>query len=501
MRKNLPPFLFFPLLLAASSLLFPVIVKAEPTPMPTMGALERLAERAKAYTLKNGLRVVFYKRGTAPVFSAVVAVRVGGTDEVPGMTGISHMLEHMAFKGTSSLGTKNYAREKPLLDELEEIASITDSANNFTPELKRRWDEIHRELSTLWDNEAVSREYDKRGGEGLNATTDKEFTKYFVSLPSQYLEFWASMETERLVKPVMRQFYQERDVVREERRMRSEDDPGGKLYEQFLGVAFLQHPYRNPVIGYDEDIKRLKASELYDFHSDYYVASNMAVAIVGDVDPERDIETIRPYFEKIPDGKAILRPKIEEVAPLGSRTLTLKLPTSPQIIVGWPKPQWPNKDDPPLSVLAEILAGGSTSRLIESIVKRQRIATAIDLDEGPGYAYPGLMFLFSIPRSPHTNREVLAAVDEIITKFIATGPTDEELVIAKKRIARSYLDHLDSSMSIAQNFTMSHLLYGDWAELVKWYDAAMDVTREDVLRVAKEYLSPDKRTIGFLDSK
>jgi predicted Zn-dependent peptidase len=268
-------------------------------------ALAAMASKVHYETLPNGIRVILYNRGIAPVFSGAVVVRVGGSDEVVGETGISHLFEHMAFKGTKTVGTKDFSKEQRLLRRLEDISAESDAANHLTAEQKAEWDEIHEELKEIWIGDDFSRRYEQHGGVGQNATTDKEFTKYFVDLPRSAFEFWCRMESDRLISPVMRQFYQERDVVLEERRMRFDDDPGGRLYELLLGVAYQRHPYRAPVIGYEKDIRGLTATELEAFRKKYYVPSNIVVSVVGRVNPAEDMKLISKYFGAIPTAPAI----------------------------------------------------------------------------------------------------------------------------------------------------------------------------------------------------
>lgn len=463
-------------------------------------ALSQMVSKVRYFTLSNGLRVVMYDRGTAPVFAGAVVVRVGGSDELPGETGISHMFEHMAFKGTKTVGTKDYAKEKVLLDRLEEIAAASSSANDLSPEQKKEWDSIHAELKELWITDDFTRRYERQGGEGQNATTDKEFTKYFVNLPRSAFEFWCKMESDRLINPVMRQFYQEREVVREERRMRFEDDPDGKLYELLLGVSFQRHPYRTPVIGYDPDIRSLTATELENFRKIYYVPSNIVISLVGRVDPDADIKMVEEYFGRIPVGPAVSRSHVMAEEPQqGERRASLRFAASPKLIVAYHKPNYPHADDPPISVLAEILSGGHSSPLYTELVKKRQIAADIGTQEGPGIAYPNLLFFSASVKTPNTTDTVLSAFDSVLAKFKQHGPSLDQLERAKRSIGVDYLEHLKSNQSLALDFASSELVYGSWKESVTWFDKMNQVTIEDVRRVADQYLVPDQRTIATIE--
>ncbi len=462
-------------------------------------ALREMISRVQTYTLSNGMKVIFYRRGEAPVFAGAVVVRVGGSDEATGQTGISHLFEHMAFKGSRTVGTKDYASERRLLARLEEIAEVSRAGQNLSSEQKKEWDEIHEKLRALWISDDFTVRYEKQGAVGQNATTDKEFTKYFVSLPRSAFEFWCRMESERLLQPVMRQFYQERDVVLEERRMRYEDDPGGKLYEMLLGVAYQRHPYRAPVIGYERDIRSLTARQLEVFRRRYYVPSNIVVSLVGRVDPERDIKIVEEYFGSLPRGEDVVRDIPEEGSQEGQRRVDLATKASPEVIVAYRKPNYPDPDDPPISVMAEILAGGRTSPLYTEIVKRKQIAASISHDEGPGVAYPNLLMFAATVKAPHAPEALLHAFDVVIERFKRQGPTAEQLEIAKRSIGMEYLGHLSSNQSLALDFATSQLAYGTWKASVEWYDKMMQVTLDDVARVSKQYLLPSQRTIATIE--
>lgn len=463
-------------------------------------SLATMVSKVHYETLPNGVRVILYNRGIAPVFSGAVVVRVGGSDEVVGQTGISHLFEHMAFKGSRTIGTKDFGREQRLLARLEELALESNAAQSLSPEQQEEWDEIHEDLKEIWVSDDFSRRYEKQGAVGQNATTDKEFTKYFVDLPRSAFEFWCQMESDRLIRPVMRQFYQERDVVLEERRMRSDDDPGGRLYELLLGVAYQRHPYRAPVIGYEKDIRSLTATKLEEFRKKYYVPSNIVVSVVGRVNPEEDMKVIAKYFGAMPKGPEIVRDIPVEAEPEGERRASIKMAASPQVIVAYAKPNYPHPDDPPLSVAAEILSGSKISPLYVELVRRRQLAAGIVNEEGPGNAYPNLLMFGATVKAPHTTEQLLRAFDSVVDRFRRTGPTEAQLEIAKRSIGMSFLGHLQSSQSLALDFASSELMYGTWKASVEWYDKMSQVTVEDVKRVVEKYLVSDRRTIATIES-
>lgn len=485
--------------MTAVALMCVTVVGVQAQAVDSTSALREMVSKVKTYTLANGLKVIFYRRGEAPIFAGAVVVRVGGSDELPGQTGISHIFEHMAFKGSETIGTKDFSKERRLLERLEVIASQSDAAQNLSAQQQREWDDIHAQLRELWVSDDFTMRYEKHGAVGQNATTDKEFTKYFVSLPRSAFEFWCKMESDRLISPVMRQFYQERDVVLEERRMRYEDDPGGKLYELLLGTAYQRHPYRAPVIGYERDIRSLTARQLEAFRQRYYVPSNIVVAIVGRVDPEADIKVVEEYFGAIPVGDPVKREILEEGVQEGQRRSDISMAASPEVIVAYRKPNYPHPDDAPISVMAEILAGGRTSPLYTELVKRKQIAASIGHDEGPGVAYPNLLMFAGSVKAPHSPDTFLTAFDAVINRFKRTGATPEQLEIAQRSIGMEYLGHLRSNQSLALDFATSQLAYGTWQASVEWYDKMLQVSLQDINRVAREYLVSKHRTIGTIE--
>jgi predicted Zn-dependent peptidase len=281
--------------------------------------------------------------------------------------------------------------------------------------------------------------------------------------------------------------------------MRYQDDPGGKLYELLLGTAYQRHPYRDPVIGYERDIRSLTARQLEAFRKRYYVPSNMVVAIVGRVDPESDIKIVEEYFGAIPSGDPVQRSIMEEGPQEGQRRSDISMAASPEVLVAYRKPNYPHPDDPPVSVMAEILAGGRTSPLYTELVKRKQIAASVGHDEGPGVAYPNLLMFAGTVKSPHSPDTFISAFDAVINRFQRSGPTAEQLEIAKRAIGVEYLGHLRSNQSLALDFATSQLAYGTWKASVEWYDKMLQVSLADIQRVAKQYLVPTQRTIGAIE--
>jgi predicted Zn-dependent peptidase len=262
--------------------------------LPRPGRAQDLASFEKRVTvrvLSNGLTVLVCERPEAPVVSFVTHVDVGSAQEVPGITGLAHIFEHMAFKGTDRIGTTDSSAEKRALAKVEEAYAAYEAERGREvgrdPErvktLERAWRDAIAEADRYVVREEYTRIIEREGGTGLNATTGADATRYFYSFPSNRVELWAYLESERFLRPVLREFYKERSVVLEERRMRTDSQPVGRLIEQFLAAAFVAHPYHHPTIGWASDLKTVSATDAARFFERHYVPGNMVVAIVGDV--------------------------------------------------------------------------------------------------------------------------------------------------------------------------------------------------------------------------
>ena len=333
-------------------------------------------------TLDNGMRLVILKRPGPPTISFTVQFNVGGVNERLGTTGIAHLLEHMLFKGTTSVGTKNLEAELELYpwmdsahDSLVEVRASGDSVRTL---------ELSERIAQLEDSAAVfieSNEFDhiltRAGARGLNATTTNESTVYFVDLPANRAELWFALEADRMVNPVFREFYSERDVVAEERRMRVEMNPVGALTETHLASAFSVHPYGMPVVGYMADLQVMSRQNVERYYRLYYGPNNAIVGIVGDLDPDQIEAWAREYFAPIP--KAELPPAVTAVEPPQEveRRTELEFDAQPQLQISWHVPAGTDPDAPSLAILSSILTGGRTSRLYRRLVLESRVATSV----------------------------------------------------------------------------------------------------------------------------
>jgi predicted Zn-dependent peptidase len=459
---------------------------------------QRLEQSVHKFTLSNGMRVVLVVRNEAPVFSGQVWVKVGGVNEVPGITGISHLLEHMAFKGSRVIGTNNYKNEKPLLDRLEQIAQALPSAANILEidEVK----EIQKKLEQYWKSDELSRMYIQRGAVGLNAQTGKDYTVYLVNLPKTAFELWCWLESDRLLSPVFRQFYEEREVVMEERRTRFEDSPDGKLYGALIASAFWSHPNRLPVIGWPSDLKELTATKVGEFYEVHYRPENIVLSLAGDLDPEIIKPILEKYFSRIsiPNTQP---PQIvtKEEQQMGERDIVVKYDADARLMLGYHKPVYPHPDDLYFSILHELLSGGRSSILHKELVIKKQLAVSVSTFEAPGEQYPNLFVVYAMPKSGVSNERLRVEIQNIFDKLGKKYVTNDELEAAKKRVKASFIRRMSSNSGLARMFGKAELLWDDWRSVFEMYDMIFSTTSEDISRITNNYLIESNRTYAHLE--
>ena len=454
-------------------------------------------------TLDNGMRLVILKRPGPPTISFTVQFNVGGVNERLGTTGIAHLLEHMLFKGTTSVGTKNLEAELELYpwmdsahDSLVEVRASGDSVRTL---------ELSERIAQLEDSAAVfieSNEFDhiltRAGARGLNATTTNESTVYFVDLPANRAELWFALEADRMVNPVFREFYSERDVVAEERRMRVEMNPVGALTETHLASAFSVHPYGVPVVGYMADLQVMSRQNVERYYRLYYGPNNAIVGIVGDLDPDQIEAWAREYFAPIP--RAELPPAVTAVEPPQEveRRTELEFDAQPQLQISWHVPAGTDPDAPSLAILSSMLTGGRTSRLYRRLVLESRVATSVFSSLGPGMRYPQLLQISATPRAPHTTMQIEELIYEELELLIQEGPSDSELQRVRNQISAGTVRRIQSNIGLAFQLVESVALFNDWRETFRYSNKLRAVTADDVIRIAETYLNQSNRTVTTL---
>jgi predicted Zn-dependent peptidase len=465
-------------------------------------------KRTTVKVLDNGLTVVISERHEAPVFSFFTHVDVGADREYPGITGLAHMFEHMAFKGTDKIGTTNWPAEKVALAKVEVAYAAYDRERRRefgrddakVAELKKAWEAAMAEAQKYVVPHAFDTIVEENGGVGLNAFTDSEETCYFYSFPSNRLELWAYLESERFLHPVMREFYKERDVVYEERRMRTDSSPNGRLFEQFLGAAFIAHPYGRPVVGWPSDLRTFSATDAQKFFDKYYVPADIVVAVVGDVKTSEVLPIVEEYFGRLPK-----RPKPEPLATVeppqrSEREVVVYDTAQPLYIEGYHKPSArDSKEEPVFDALQDLMSNGRTSRLYRSLVRDKKIAAfAGGFNDFPGAKYPDLFVFFAVPTPGHTPEELRDAIHVEIEKLKNEDITDEELKMIKTRVKADLLRTLDSNSGLAFQFATAEGLFGDWREFFKEVNRIQSVSKADIRQVANQTFVESNRVVGMI---
>lgn len=471
--------------------------------------LAEFEKRMTEFTLDNGLKFLILERHEAPVVSFHTYADVGAVDEVKGITGLAHLFEHMAFKGTKTVGTKDYEAEARAMAKIDELFLALkkerrkgEQADKVRLEqLQNQFKEAQEQAQEYLVHDEYDEAFSREGSSGFNAYTSQDATQYIVSLPSNKAELWMSMESDRFFNPVQREFYKEKDVVMEERRLATESQPVGRLLEEFLAIAYKAHPYGEPIIGHMSDLETLTRSEAEAFFKKYYLPSNLTVAIVGDVNPQEVRELAQKYFSRIPGG-----PKpdpVETVEPpqLGERRVTMQDPAQPFVLIGYHKPSINHSDNAVFDAITEIVGVGRTSRLYKSLVKEKKIAVAASGFPGmPGNKYPSLFLFYAVPARGRTNQECEEAIYAEIDKLKTEPVLPEELEKAKTRSRAGLIRQLASNSGLASQLTFYEVITGDWRNLFKQLDDIDRVTAEDIQRVAKKYFTTKNQTVGIIDT-
>ncbi|HKI01683.1 MAG TPA: pitrilysin family protein [Thermoanaerobaculia bacterium] len=468
--------------------------------------LKSFEQRTTVHKLANGWTFIIVERPTAPVFAFATIADVGSAQEVPGITGLAHMFEHMAFKGTPNIGSTDYAAEKKALEALEAAYQAYQTERLALRPDAKKMETLLADFRTRQQAAAgyvAHNEFDelltREGGVGMNASTGADDTSYYYSLPANKVELFAFLESERFAHPVFREFYEERDVVREERRQSYESRPIGRLVEQFSTTAFQYHTYQQPGIGSPSDLQAISITDAEKFFQTYYAPSNMTTGIVGDVHAEALIPILEKYFGRIPARPAPAPLRTVEPPQIAERTVVLEDPAQPFYLEGYHKPAETHPDQPVYDAIDDILSNGRTSRLYRSLVRDKKLAVDVESFSGyPGRKYPNLWAVLAVPGFGVTNQQVQAALREEIERLKREDVTDEELAKFKARSKADLLRSLRSNQGLAEQVAQYQRLYGDWRELFRYIDRLDRVTKADIRRIATETFQAPNRTVAMI---
>ena len=470
--------------------------------------LTSFEKRTTVKVLPNGLTLIICERPEAPVFSFFTLVDAGSADDPQGDSGLAHMFEHMAFKGSTEIGTTNYPAEKVALAKVEAAYAAYDA--EFRKRVGQDPAKLERLKKIFNDAQAAAEKYvipnqfseiaEQNGAVGINASTGEDSTQYFWSMPSNRLQLWAYLESQRIGHPVEREFYKERDVVQEERRMRIDSSPTGRMVEQLLATAYVAHPYGRSGVGWESEISQVTATEAEAFHKKYYVPSNIVIAVVGDVKAATAMPILERYFAPIPAGPKPEPMTTIEPPQFAEKSVVIREATQPFYIEGYHRPDYRDPDDAVYDAITDIFSNGRTARLYRSLVRDQRIAAEAEGFSGfPGEKYPGLFAVYAVPLPGHSPEEMRTAIHKELNRLKNEDVTDEELARFKTRARADLLRGLADNEGLAHQLAEYQTRYGDWRELFRQLDRINAVTKADVRRVANKIFIASNRTSAQID--
>ena len=473
------------------------------------------------HTLSNGMKLLMIERHHSPAVAGGWVARVGSVNERPGITGIAHLFEHMMFKGTPTIGTSDAKRDAEIIEQQEQVRDVMrreetkmrlavrrgEIDDRVKPENKtERYRELEaqfKELIAAQRKVLVKNEFDRiyttAGASGMNAFTSNDMTGYFITVPANKLELWAWMESERLLRPVFREFYAERDVVFEERRMRTESTPLGKFQESLEALFWESHPYGWPVIGWPSDIPAITKAQADEFYALHYAPQNITLILVGDFKADEAAKLCERYFGRIPRGEQNA-PEIVtlEVSQKVEKRMNAEAEANPQVDILWHTPATGHPDAHALEVLAAVLSGRS-GRLHKALVLGDEVATSAFAHQ-MARKYAGMFNIGGEAKDPKMPSDVEAAIYEEVKRLKNEPVSARELQKVKNNFA---------AMAVRRTSSNFHLLVqliqyeggGDWKSINTEIPGILKVTAEDIQRVAEKYLVKENRTVATYTRK
>ncbi|HTC74421.1 MAG TPA: pitrilysin family protein [Edaphobacter sp.] len=470
--------------------------------------LASFEKRTTVKVLPNGLTLIVCERPEAPVFSFYTLVDAGSADDPQGASGIAHMFEHMAFKGSTEIGTTDYPAEKIALAKVEVAYAAYDA--EYRKRVGQSPEKLAELLKVFQQAQADAQKFvipnqfsaiaEENGAVGINASTAEDSTQYFWSMPSNRLELWAYLESQRIGHPVEREFYKERNVVQEERRMRVDSNPIGRMIEQFLAAAYVAHPYRRPGVGWESEISQVSATEATQFHAKYYVPSNIVIAVVGDVKAADAMPVLERYFAPIPAGPKPEPMTTVEPPQVAEKFVTIREATQPFYIEGYHRPDYRDPDDSVYDAISDIFSNGRTARLYRSLVRDQQIAAEAQGFSGfPGDKFPGLFAVYAVPLPGHSPEEMRTAIHKELDRLKNEDISDEELARFKTRARADLLRGLGNNEGLARQLAEYQTKFGDWRELFRQLQKIDAVNKSDVRRVANKIFTESNRTSARIE--
>ena len=467
--------------------------------------------------LDNGMKLLMVERHESPTVTAGWVTHVGSVNEEVGATGIAHLFEHMMFKGSPTIGTSDYQKETEIMAQLDELRLEMEAEYEVMREAKRRGEiegsiylpenqtehlaGLREKMKVLQDQQKefivkdeIDQIYTEAGASGLNAGTGEDFTLYFVTVPANKLELWFWMESERLLNAVFREFYTERDVVREERRMRTESNPTEKFQEQFDFMFWGSVPYHHPVVGWPSDVESITRAQAQKFFETYYAPNNITVAMVGDFDSEEALALAKKYFGRIPRGETLPPPVVtEEIEQLAERRMIAHADTNPSVHIRWHTVPFAHRDYFALDMMTSILSD-RTGRLYKSLVEAEQIATGEPYADHSPLKYAGYVEIGAELADGVDHQLVEQALLAEIEQLKNEPVPERELQKVKNQSLANSFRRLQSNFYLWLQL-LFYDVWDDWRFLNESTAEYGAVTAEDIQRVANTYFTDTGRNV------
>jgi len=491
-------------------------------PTGSLAAGDSKGVQPRVETLDNGLKMLLVERHEEPTVAAGVFYKVGSVNDPAGKSGIAHLFEHMLFKGSNVIGTSDYEAERTFIEQQDALRATMNAEMNRMRLMKRRgeitdvldpeqWTDEYRKLKAQYDelieaqrryikNNELANLYSANGGARLNAGTGEDMTMYYVQLPSNKLELFFWLESDRMANGIMREFYVERDNVREERRLRTESTPTGKFREAFEALFWQSHPYGVPVLGWASEVESITRDDVRGFYKTYYAPNNATLVMVGDFDSQQAMKLARQYFGRIPACPNPPEPMVtEEPPPIAERRFYAEAETNPQVQVRYHAVAIGHKDEAALDVLGELLSG-KTGRLYKRLVTEEDAAIGQPRAGNGASKYAGYFELSAVVKEDHTPEQVEQIILEEVDKLREGEITDYELQKVKNQVLASSVRRLQRSIGLMFQLGIYETWY-KWEYINESPERMLQVTADDVRRVVKKYFDPKTRTVAIYRTK
>jgi predicted Zn-dependent peptidase len=470
------------------------------------GQVAKVAEQhVTAFTLANGLRVVVLERHQSPVVALHTMVGGGSVNDPSGQTGLVSLLGRMQLKGSETVGSRDWAGEKQALDALDEARSRMEAERNKGI---LRNDEQYGKLRTQWrlavdaaqrysDSAGYRRILTDAGAADIKAASDYNAMDVSYTLPSNRLELWFSMEAQRLMHPVVRDFDQELSAVADEQNG-DRAKPPARVLSSLLAAAFTAHPYRVPPAGWPSDVPELSRRRAQEFLEAHYVPGNIVMAMAGDVDPAEARRLAEKYLGPMPVRP--MPPALHTVEPpqQGPRTVVLEQNGPVLLAAGYKRPDYYDKDDTALDVLSAILSNGKTGLAWQELVDDKKLVVSAQIVATyPDGQYPNLFAFLLVPAPGHSVDDALKGLDGLLGRLRTQKMPPEVVSAARNQLQSQIYQGLASNTTMARLLALHTWIFGDWKKMFTVVDDIGKITEDDVLRVTQRYFAPGNRTIVY----